>query len=188
MTHGHSHHDNPITRLVGKLRRNSHPDGGPDAYSPSPDRRATRKMIRTPSLRSSKHSSPDKPHAVADAPASLALWTAAYDALRDSPASAGLVVAYESIVAQELPDHCKVGGLNTTLRDHPDSRRLELVAAIADAGLRKRRSTGASEDPARAILDASKDSIGMMLGLYPSTALAWCGVCVLTPVSHQHSA
>lgn len=189
MTQSSHYHDNPITRLVGRLRRNSEGTDGKD----HPEKRM-RKMIRTPSLRSSKHSSPDKAaaitsprsksHVVADANISLGLWNAAYDSLRDRSASAGLVIAYESIVAQELPEHRKIGGINTTLRDHPDSMRLELVSSIASSGLRKRRASKASDvdEAARAILDSAKDTVELMLNAYPSTSLAWCGICALTPL------
>ena len=195
MTQSNHHHDNPITRLVGKLRRNS--EGNALDGKDHPEKR-TRKMIRTPSLRSSKHASPDKAtaivsprsksHVVADANISLNLWNTAYDSLRDRSASAGLVVAYESIVSQELPEHRKIGGINTTLRDHPDSMRLELVSSIALAGLRKRRASKASDvdEAARAILESAKDTVELMLNAYPSTSLAWCGICALTPVSLSH--
>lgn len=119
-----------------------------------------------------------------DAATSLDLWNEAYDSLRDSPRTRGLVFAYEGIVCQELPDHLKVGGLNTTLRAHPDSMRLELVSVIAESGLRKRRSSKTSQirDEARAMVSVTKHSIASLINAYPSAALAWCGLCTLTPV------
>ncbi|KAI9150247.1 hypothetical protein HJFPF1_10005 [Paramyrothecium foliicola] len=187
--HQHHHHDNPITRLVGKLRRSS--ESGPSYDSKDHPEKKMKKMIRTPSFRSQKAASPEangpgtpqsKSH-VSDAGLSLDLWSAAYDYLRDRSGSAGLVVAYESIISQELPEHRKIGGITTTLRDHPDSMRLDLVSSIASAGLRKRRASKASDvdEAARSILESAKDTVELMLNAYPSAALAWCGICALTP-------
>ncbi|KEY66771.1 hypothetical protein S7711_07552 [Stachybotrys chartarum IBT 7711] len=175
-------HENPLKRLVGRLRSNSHPK----RTSPtSPTRSGRRSTSSSATRRSATPPSPSSHH-VKDAPVSLSLWSAAYDTLRDRPATAGLVIAYEGIVAQVLPEHMKPAGINSTLRDHPDSRRQQLVTAIAVAGLRKGRgrgsSGGAGDEVARAVLDTAKADVEGMMEAYPSTALAWTGLCALTPL------
>lgn len=118
---------------------------------------------------------------------SLELWNAAYNNLRDNPSSAGLTTTYESIISQELPDDLKMGGLNSSFRGRSDEERLKLFTAIAEAGLHKTRALKSPEvdDSVRVILDSSKDTIESVLAVYPSSAVAWAGICTLTPVSKQ---
>ncbi|KAH7323042.1 hypothetical protein B0I35DRAFT_192482 [Stachybotrys elegans] len=203
-------HESVIRRFVGRFRSNSSPK--PSKAKPSkrsasaspPSRRAAvaapppssssssqqqqqpriKQRSRTIGASPSVRIAPRQYQTYArDADISLGLWSSAYDFLGDRSSTAGLVLAYESIISQELPDQLKVG-INTTLRNHPKERRLELVTAIALNGLRKRRASKATvvDEFSRQILDASKDSVGLMLDAYPSVALAFTGICALTPL------
>ncbi|KAI6777679.1 Glycolipid 2-alpha-mannosyltransferase-like protein [Emericellopsis cladophorae] len=95
------------------------------------------------------------------------LWDEAYDALRLDPSTASLVVTYESIISQELPEDVK----------------LDLMTAIATAGLSKRRGSKSSEvdDSTPRTLEHTKRIVESQLDDFPSTALAWAGLCTLTP-------
>lgn len=173
--HGQGH--GKISRLVGRLRSKSDVHKH-DLASSSPDSTERHRFrIHTSSPKTSK---PHSPAARADAQASLDLWINSYDYLRDQPGTAGLVMAYEAVVSQELPEHLKVGGMATTLRDHPDERRFELLTSIATAGIAKRRST--THGLARQIVEEAKDTVDTMLTAYPSSAVAWCGFCTMTPM------
>lgn len=120
-----------------------------------------------------------------EAELSRQLWDEAYNALRFDPSTTSLVVTYESIISQELPDDLKVA-VHATLSppDGSTDRRMELMATIASAGLTKRRGSKTSQvdDTARQILDHSKRTVGAQLDDFPSAALAWAGICTLTPV------
>lgn len=186
-----------ISRLVGRLRSGSHDASAqaPHEDCPSAAKQPKRQRAHTSALRPGPFRSA-KPHPAAglktaatpsicnDAQVSVDLWTSAYDYLRDQPGSAGLVMAYESIIAQELPNHLKTGGLNTTFRDFPESQRFELCKAIATAGIAKRRPfdpRSQSDDSARRIVDNAKDTVDLILITYSAAAIAFCGFCTLTP-------
>lgn len=116
---------------------------------------------------------------------SLELWDEAYDALRLNPKTSSLVQAYESIIAQELPDHMKSGmGMSATLSDGSKQKRLELLETIATAGLMKRRGSNNSSvnDGVRHLLNEFKQLVEGVWDDYPGTAVAWAGVCTMTPV------
>lgn len=124
-----------------------------------------------------------KPHP--EAGLSRELWDEAYDALRLDPSTSSLVVTYESIISQELPDELK-NVVHATLSpsDGNTDRRMDLMAAIASAGLSKRRGSKTShvDDSARMILEQSKTIVESELDNFPSAALAWSGICTLTPL------
>lgn len=133
---------------------------------------------------SSAHSSKNlqSAHAVL----SRELWDEAYDKLRLDRSTAGLVVTYESIISQELPEELKTttrGALSSS--DGDTDRRTELMTSIATAGLAKRRGSKTSQvdDVSRMVVEYSKRAVAVELNEYPATALAWSGICVLTPVS-----
>ncbi|KAG6163608.1 hypothetical protein E4U27_002427 [Claviceps purpurea] len=114
----------------------------------------------------------------------LDLWNAAYNALRDDRRCAGLVVAYENIISQELPDHLKMGGLNSSFRGKSADERLSLLQEIAAAGLNKRRgsSTSPADDLAKQILLSARDQVGRVASEYDAAFVAWTGLCTLTPL------
>lgn len=124
-----------------------------------------------------------------DADISLGLWNFAYDALRDNPKTAALVVTYESIISQELPDHLKTGGMNNSFRGQSDEERAELLTGITNAGLSKRRGSKTSQvdEAARTVSETSKETVASLLPIYPSASVAWAGICTLTPVSNYLS-
>ncbi len=131
-------------------------------------------------------SAPKRPHP--DAKVSRELWDEAYDSLRSDPSTMSLVVTYESIISQQLPDDLKLaahGSLSST--DGETGHRLDLMKAIASVGLNKRRGSRTSQvdEISWAILDQSKNSIERQLVDFPSASLAWSGICTLSPVSIQ---
>lgn len=115
------------------------------------------------------------------------LWEEAYDSLRLNPSTTSLVVTYEAIISQELPDEVKAvvhGQLSPS--DGDRERRMELMSAIVGAGLGKRRGSrgvGGVEDMPRVVLECSKRMVERAWDEFPSAALAWAGLCTLTPVS-----
>ncbi|KAG9255553.1 uncharacterized protein F5Z01DRAFT_547462 [Emericellopsis atlantica] len=145
--------------------------GSSSSSSASPP---ARKKLSVPSVR---------PHP--EAALSRDLWDEAYDALRLDPSTASLVVTYESIISQELPEDVKSvvrGTLSPS--DGNTDRRLDLMTAIATAGLSKRRGSKSSEvdDSTPRTLEHTKRIVESQLEDFPSTALAWAGLCTLTPL------
>lgn len=203
-----------LKRLVSRVRSNSDIHRA-DPYNTSPpvsngiqrsttsttthDRnRGRAPSFRTPSFKvgsaNSASSSPpaggkkfsvssNRPHP--EAGLSRELWDEAYDALRLDPSTSSLVVTFESIISQELPDDLK-NVVHATLSppDGNTDRRMDLMAAITSAGLSKRRGSKASQvdDSARIILEQSKFIVESELDNFPSAALAWSGICTLTPL------
>ena len=123
-----------------------------------------------------------------EAKLSRELWDEAYDALRLDPSTSSLVVTYESIISQELPDDLKAAAHATLSPASGDTdHRMNLMTEIARAGLRKRRGSKTSqvEDIARTFLEQSKRIVEAQIDDFPVAALSWSGICVLTPVSHS---
>ncbi len=178
------HHTGGLKGLVGRLRRHSlgfTPKGSQsdlDEYGSNTPRKTSSQRTSTSSR------NPANKAAAHDSASSLELWNSAYDALRDDPTTTGLVLAYESIISHELPDHLKTDGMNMSFRGRSDEERLQLLTAITSAGLNKRRGskTSQSDDLARSVIDTSKDTIGPLVPIYSSTAVAWAGICTMTPV------
>lgn len=177
-------HPSGIKGLVNKLRRHSL------SFTPTGSQSDLHNSgYNSPRKTSSQQTStsdlgPVGRSATRDAPSSLDIWNSAYDALRDDPTTAGLVLAYESIISHELPEHLKTDGMNMSFRGRSDDERLRLLAAITRAGLNKRRGskTSQSDDLARSVIEASKDAINPLMPSYSSTAVAWAGICTMTPV------
>lgn len=159
--------DSPDTDGLSPLRRNSSPKGQSFYCKAAGGTSGTKKS-----------------HLVGDL--SLSLWNSAYDSLRDSPTTGAMVVAYESIISQELPVHLRSGGMTTSFRNRPDEERLALLTVITKSGLEKRRGSKTSqvEEVSRTIIDECKGAIGLELAEERATAVAWAGLCTLTPVCH----
>ncbi|ATY63788.1 ankyrin repeat domain [Cordyceps militaris] len=178
---------NPLRKFVGRLRAgsmslisprsssNSSHDSGHNSHSFSPRRRTNSPRNSLSSLAAA---------AAREAGLSLDLWNAAYDSLRDGPSTSGLVLTYESIVSQELPSHMKTGGMTMNFRGRSDEDRLRLLQEIMGAGLGKRRGsrTNQGESQARTTIDAAKAAIDAVVPLYMSSAVAWAGICTMTPL------
>ncbi|KAH7129988.1 hypothetical protein B0J13DRAFT_563666 [Dactylonectria estremocensis] len=109
------------------------------------------------------------------------LWNTAYDALKANLSTTGLVLAYESILIQQLPNQ----GLNGSSAGLPGgSRRLETMAAVASAGLTRDLSSqsDAGDDLARNVLVEARKTVASLLDGHPGAAVAWAGICSLTPL------
>ncbi|ODA80881.1 hypothetical protein RJ55_03841 [Drechmeria coniospora] len=187
-------------KLVGRLRSNSTkptdhsqlPTPSSSA-SPSPPAPSTRRNSASPlpPFHSGSGRRRSKAGAVVparDAPISLSLWDAAYRGLRDDPSCTGLVLTYEAIISQELPDSLSLGGLGSPFGAKSPEERLDLLARIAAAGLHRRRGSRPSpqqpgqDDEARRMLEATRGTVEGILPRYPSAAVAWAGLCTLTPL------
>ncbi|KAJ6786409.1 hypothetical protein PWT90_03379 [Aphanocladium album] len=177
---------NPIRKFVGRLRAGSmsliSPRSSSDSSYESRSCPSSSPRRKTSSPRNSLSSL--SAAAARDASISLDLWNAVYDGLRDGPSTAGLVLAYESIVSQELPNHMKTGGMSMNFRGKSDDERLRLLQEIMHAGLSKRRGSRTDQDEsrARATIDAAKNAIDAVLPVYMSSAVAWAGICTMTPL------
>ncbi|TWU74956.1 hypothetical protein ED733_005369 [Metarhizium rileyi] len=184
-----------MKKLVGRLRGNSltMPSSPPNEGEVSSSSRAPSFRIRTPRLSRSpdlQHSPSAKKrhgkngHYARDAHLALELWNAAYDALRDEGRCFGLVLAYENIISQELPDHLKIGGLNSSFRGKSANQRLDLLTAITAAGLGKRRGLKDThaDDMVKVVLDVARDQVESVVPAYRAASVAWPGLCTLTPL------
>lgn len=121
-----------------------------------------------------------------EAPLSRELWEEAYDTLRLDPNTSNLVVTYESIVSKELPDDLKMLAHSAlTPSDGDKDKRMEFMNAIVSAKMNKRRGSKASQssEMPRVVLEHSQKTVEAVWDEYPSAALAWAGLCTLTPVS-----
>ncbi|OAA38209.1 hypothetical protein BBO_07218 [Beauveria brongniartii RCEF 3172] len=178
---------NPFRKFVGRLRAGSMSLISPRSSSHgSHDSCNSHHSFSRRRMSSSPRNSLSSLAAAAarEASISLSLWNAAYDGLRDGPSTAGLVLAYESIVSQELPNHMKTGGMSMNFRGVSDDGRLRLLQEIMSAGLAKRRGsrTEQGESQARATIDAAKTAIDAVVPVYMSSAVAWAGICTMTPL------
>lgn len=194
--HDHLSNTSTIKKLVGRLRGNSvstpNTPQRDDGYTSSSSR-APSFRIRTPQIprspdshcSSSTKKRGKNGHCARDAQLALELWNDAYDALRDDPSCTGLVIAYENIISQELPDHLKMGGLNSSFHGKPADQRLELLTAITAAGLEKGRNSKISQagNSEKMVLDAVRDRVASAVIEYHAASVAWAGFCTLTPVS-----
>ncbi|KAM5341611.1 hypothetical protein ACJ41O_014642 [Fusarium nematophilum] len=192
-----------VKRIVGKLRYHSHPP--PDSSnhpsnskshsaSPPSSGNASHSSSTCPirhlgchhkhgnrqSRRGSATEEEERAH-------DLELWNAAYDALKRDSRSAGLVLAYENIIAHELPDTLRPGyngNPNELPRD--SERRLQLMTMIASSGLNRelsaRSKSDSGDDDAREILVSARATVASLIPEQPSAALAWAGICSLTPL------
>ncbi|PTB38502.1 hypothetical protein M441DRAFT_70877 [Trichoderma asperellum CBS 433.97] len=170
-----------LRKLVGRLlHHNSH------SHTPNPDDSDTGSGVATPewlgTYRVPSASSLSAPKGYGrHTQISLELWTAAYNSIRNSLRSSGLVTVYESILCQELP-HQSIGGINQTL-PRADDDRLKQLIRITESGLRKCRGSNCPVDNyARILVKMSKKIIKSVWADYPSTAVAWSGITILTPL------
>ncbi|KAG5916210.1 hypothetical protein E4U42_007771 [Claviceps africana] len=185
-----------IRRLVGRLRGNSSSMGREATisheYNPATPRTSPFGVCTGPACqsfesqstfftRSRRHRNGSQSK---DAQHCLDVWNAAYDALRNDRRCSGLVVAYENIISQELPDHLKMGGLNSSFRGKSADERQCLLQEITAAGLKKRRgsSTSPADDLAKKILNSARDQVGRVASEYDAAFVAWTGFCTLTPL------
>lgn len=184
MTKSHDGQSSRVRKLVSRLLHH-----GSNPHDTTPDDSDAGSGVATPEWLGSYRGPPSASSSFSvpkvygrDTSISLELWNAAYNSLRDSPRSAGLVAVYESILCQELPHGQSIGGLNQSL-PRSDEDRLRTLISITEAGLKKcRGGKSQADDPARAMIRASRKIIKSVWMDYPSTAVAWSGICVLTPV------
>ncbi|KAF7549485.1 hypothetical protein G7Z17_g6368 [Cylindrodendrum hubeiense] len=112
------------------------------------------------------------------------LWNAAYDALKANLSTAGLVLAYESILIQQLPT-ARRHGVNGSCAGIPGGpHRLKLMTAVASAGLARELSSKSDtgDGLARNVLVEARETVASSLDRHPSAAIAWAGICSLTPL------
>ncbi|KAL7941385.1 hypothetical protein V8C42DRAFT_335020 [Trichoderma barbatum] len=183
MTKSHDPQSSRIKKLVGRLLRHSS-----NLHDTSPDDSDAGSGVATPEwlgtyrgpISASSSFSVPKSYA-RDTSISLELWNSAYNSLRDSLSSAGLVTVYESILCQELPHVQSLGGINQSL-PRGDEERLRTLITITEAGLKKCRAKSQADDTARTLIRAARKIIKSVWADYPSTAVAWSGICILTPL------
>ncbi|KAF4974413.1 hypothetical protein FZEAL_8687 [Fusarium zealandicum] len=187
-----------VKRIVSKLRRHSHspppsaskssstsPLSSPNASTTSSTRRLPHIGCHLPhsqrqSRRGSATEEDERAHEVE-------LWNTAYDALKRDTTSAGLVTAYESIIAHALPDALRPDHHgNTNGLPQEGERRFELMSMIATSGLSREVSAesknDSGDDDAREILVDARATISRMLEKQASAGIAWAGICSLTPL------
>ncbi|TFB02694.1 hypothetical protein CCMA1212_005552 [Trichoderma ghanense] len=176
-------HDSRLIKLVGKILHHDFHHHGPQDDSDSESGVATPEWMgpyRAPSSTSSSYSIPKG--SGRDKSISMDLWNEAYNSLRDSTRSAGLVTVYESILCQELSHGQSIGGLNQSL-PRSDKERFKALITITESGLKRSRGTKLQANtPAKAIIRAAGKTIKSVWATYPSTAVAWSGICILTPL------
>ncbi|KAF4460411.1 ankyrin repeat domain-containing [Fusarium albosuccineum] len=188
-----------VKRIVGKIRRHSHPPrhdsvskspsisplsspGAPNTSStcPIPHIGCHHRHSGRSSRRGSATEEQERIH-------DLELWNTAYDALKRDSRAAGLVLAYESIIAHGLPDTLRpghYGNPNGLPAEH--DKRLELMTMIATSGLNREVTPASKADSgdndAREILVEARATIASLVTEQPSVSLAWSGICSLTPL------
>jgi hypothetical protein len=177
---GHGFFRPPTFRSTHSTTSNA-ADGGEKRGLAYRYRRAARSRSRstTPTRRGNKGRD-------AELKLSRDLWDDAYDSLRLDPSTCSLVTTYEAIIAQELPDEHKLAAHGALTNAEGDAdRRADLMAEIVRAGLLKRRGSKTSQvqDAARLVLQHSKQAVQDAWELNPAAAVAWAGLCTLTPVS-----
>ncbi|KAK7397747.1 hypothetical protein QQX98_012888 [Neonectria punicea] len=106
------------------------------------------------------------------------LWNTAYDALKTNLSTAGLVHAYESIISGHGVD----GGADGLPGGTP--RRLEVMTTVVETGLARELSSksDAGDDLARNVLVDTRETVASLLDTHPGAAIAWAGICSLTPL------
>ncbi|KAM0254678.1 hypothetical protein ACHAQJ_006528 [Trichoderma viride] len=173
-----------IRKLVGRLLHHTS-----NAHAANPDDSDAGSGVATPEWHPSYRGPPSASSTLSVPKAygrhtniSLELWNTSYNSIRDSLRSAGLVTVYESILCQELPHGQSIGGINQSL-PRSDDERLKSLITITEAGLKKCRTAKSQpDDPARLLIRASRKIIKSVWADYPSTAVAWSGICILTPL------
>ncbi|KAL6853203.1 hypothetical protein J3F83DRAFT_513592 [Trichoderma novae-zelandiae] len=173
-------HDSRLMKLVGRILHHDfhHPDDSDsDSGVATPEWLG---LYRGPVSTSSGFSLPKG--SGRDKSISMDLWNEAYNSLRDSTRSAGLVTVYESILCQELSHGQSIGGINQSL-PRSDKDRFKALVSITESGLRRSRGTKSQAiTPAKAMIRAAGKIIKCVWATYPSTAVAWSGISILTPL------
>ncbi|KAL7785935.1 hypothetical protein V8C37DRAFT_405627 [Trichoderma ceciliae] len=186
MTKSHDSDSSRIRKLVGRLLHH-----GSNPHAATPDDSDTGSGVATPEWLGTYREPPSASSSFSvhtpkaygrHTSISLELWNLAYNSIRDSLGSAGLVTVYESILCQELPHGQSIGGISQAL-PRSDDERLKSLISITEAGLKRSRGANSqANDPAKVLIRASKKIIKSVWMDYPSTAVAWSGICILTPL------
>lgn len=186
---GHLGSAGKVKRIVGKIRRHTHPPSVTSKSSLSaPSSTHTSSISPNCPLRCHRNSQSRRGSAAEEERArDIELWNAAYDALKKDARSNGLVLAYENIIGHELPEAHRPGHHgNPNELPMDGERRLELMSMIASSGLNREVSviskSDSGDDDAREILVEARSTVASLMPQQPSAALAFAGICSLTPV------
>ncbi|KAM0420787.1 hypothetical protein ACHAPT_011448 [Fusarium lateritium] len=183
-----------VKRIVGKIRRHSHPPSIATSKSSSVSAFSSAYASNTSSTcplpRIGCHrNSQSRRGSVAEEERArdIELWNAAYDVLKKDARSTGLVVAYENIIGHELPEAQRPGYHgNPNELPMDGEQRLELMAMIASSGLNREVSvtskSDSGDDDAREILVEARSIVASLVPQQSSAALAFAGICSLTPL------
>ncbi|KAF4998319.1 hypothetical protein FGRMN_3199 [Fusarium graminum] len=179
-----------VKRLVGKIRRHSHPPT-PDSASPLSSAKTSRESSichrphigRHSQRQSRRGSASEEDERMHD----LELWNSTYDLLKRDKMSSGLVLAYESIISHALPDSLRPGhNGNANGLPSESERRTELMMMIAKSGLDREvkdtSQTDSGDADARDNLIQIRSVITSLVDDKPSAGIALAGFCSLTPL------
>ncbi|KAM0195205.1 hypothetical protein ACHAPA_000929 [Fusarium lateritium] len=181
-----------VKRLVGKIRRHSHPPSQEStSVSASSSAKTSRESSACPRSHIGRHSQRQSRRGSGseddDRVHDLELWNAAYDLLKRDNTSSGLVLAYENIISHALPDSLRPGhNGNPNSLSSESERRTELMMMIAKSGLNREvketSQTDSGDAAARDNLIQIRSMIASLLDDKPSAGIAWAGFCSLTPL------
>ncbi|KAF2669730.1 hypothetical protein BT63DRAFT_425404 [Microthyrium microscopicum] len=119
---------------------------------------------------------------------SLRLWTGAYDGLKQKGEHSDLVEDYEIILTKFIKGDSALKKENI-FKDVDGTRRLQLMKQIVDKSQEKAKAhprTEAVGETAGQIIEFASETVGGLLEAYPPAALAWSGICTLTPLFLKH--
>ncbi|KAL6352649.1 hypothetical protein LRP88_13118 [Fusarium phalaenopsidis] len=163
---GHLGSTGKVKRIVGKIRRHTHPPSVTSKSSVSaPSSTHASSISSNCPLRCHRNSQSRRGSAAEDERArDIELWNAAYDALKKDARSNGLVLAYENIIGHELPEAHRPGHHgNPNELPMDGERRLELMSMIASSGLNREVSvtskSDSGDDDAREILVEARSTL-----------------------------
>ncbi|UPK96313.1 hypothetical protein LCI18_007248 [Fusarium solani-melongenae] len=186
---GHLGSAGKVKRIVGKIRHHTHPPSVTSKSSVSaPSSTHASSISSNCPLRCHRNSQSRRGSAAEEERArDIELWNAAYDALKKDARSNGLVLAYENIIGHELPEAHRPGHHgNPNELPMDGERRLELMSMIASSGLNREVSvtskSDSGDDDAREILVEARSTVASLVPQQPSAALAFAGICSLTPL------
>ncbi|KAJ4160277.1 hypothetical protein NW754_003403 [Fusarium falciforme] len=186
---GHLGSVGKVKRIVGKIRRHTHPPSATSKFSVSaPSSTHASSISSNCPLRYHRNSQSRRGSVAEEERArDIELWNAAYDALKKDARSNGLVLAYENIIGHELPEAHRPGHHgNPNELPMDGERRLELMSMIASSGLNREvgvtSKSDSGDDDAREILVEARSTVASLMPQQPSAALAFAGICSLTPV------
>ncbi|KAJ4183963.1 hypothetical protein NW755_009504 [Fusarium falciforme] len=186
---GHLGSVGKVKRIVGKIRRHTHPPSATSKFSVStPSSTHASSISSNCPLRYHRNSQSRRGSVAEEERArDIELWNAAYDALKKDARSNGLVLAYENIIGHELPEAHRPGHHgNPNELPMDGERRLELMSMIASSGLNREvgvtSKSDSGDDDAREILVEARSTVASLMPQQPSAALAFAGICSLTPL------